>query len=46
MENYSKLKWTPGWYIPVIIFLFDTALEGIIEHVCLASRRRLHRFNG
>ena len=22
MENYSKLKWTPGWYIPIIIFLF------------------------
>jgi hypothetical protein len=22
MENYSKLKWTAGWYIPIIIFLF------------------------
>jgi len=22
MENYSKLKWSVGWYIPIIIFLF------------------------
>lgn len=22
MENYSNLKWTPGWYVPLIIFLF------------------------
>ncbi len=22
MENYSKIKWTPGWYTPIVIFLF------------------------
>jgi len=26
MENFSKLKWTPGWYVPLIIFLFLFAI--------------------
>jgi len=26
METFSKLKWTPGWYVPLIIFLFLFAI--------------------
>lgn len=22
MENFNKLKWSPGWYIPILIFIF------------------------
>ena len=29
MENYSRVKWSKGWFIPIIvfIFLFSAAVE-------------------
>jgi hypothetical protein len=26
MENYSKIKWTPGWYTPILVFVFLCAI--------------------
>jgi len=37
MENYYKVKWTAGWYIPIIIFLFLRGDGGFVQTISSVS---------